>query len=203
MPYELTAVIAQYGYVAILILVFLQEIGIPSPIPNELVLLFSGYLTFTGTLYFPMIIVSAIAGDLLAGTTLFTVFYFFGQTILRQKPSWLTIPQKKIDRISLKIQATGQSGIIIGRLSPFIRGYVSVLCGLFHVSPRKFGITLILTTTVWVLTYVTAGFIIAPYFDLRIIKNSNSHLILIAIAATIILLIILVRLVRRRISTTN
>jgi membrane protein DedA with SNARE-associated domain len=203
MSYELASVIARYGYIAILMLVFLQEVGVPSPIPNELVLLFSGYLTFTGALYFPIIVLVAITGDLLAGATLFTIFYFFGQTIFRRKPSWIPFPKKVIDRISRKIQTTGQSGIIIGRLSPFIRGYVSVLCGLFHISPRKYGLTLVLTTTIWVLSYVTVGFIIAPYIDLLDLRSSNSHIILIVIAAVIAIGVILFNLIRKRISTTR
>jgi membrane protein DedA with SNARE-associated domain len=41
----LSAYIIKYGYIALFSLVFLQEIGVPNNVPNELVLLFSGYLT--------------------------------------------------------------------------------------------------------------------------------------------------------------
>ncbi|MCX6740828.1 MAG: hypothetical protein NTY61_00295 [Candidatus Parcubacteria bacterium] len=46
MPHSLAVFITHYGYLAIFFLVFLQEIGVPNPVPNELVLLFSGYLAF-------------------------------------------------------------------------------------------------------------------------------------------------------------
>jgi membrane protein DedA with SNARE-associated domain len=49
---SLSAYILKYGYMAIFSLVFLQEIGVPNPVPNELVLLFSGYLTSIGQLHF-------------------------------------------------------------------------------------------------------------------------------------------------------
>ena len=46
----LSAYIVKYGYMAIFSLVFLQEIGVPNPVPNEVVLLFSGYLASVGKL---------------------------------------------------------------------------------------------------------------------------------------------------------
>ena len=48
MPDEVMQYIVKYGYLAIFVLVFLQEVGAPNPIPNELVLVLSGYLTFMG-----------------------------------------------------------------------------------------------------------------------------------------------------------
>ena len=68
---EFISGIIQYGYLAVFLLIFLQEIGFPSPIPNEFVLLFSGYLSYNGIISAPLAILTAIAGDLLAGTILF------------------------------------------------------------------------------------------------------------------------------------
>ena len=56
MPEEVVYYITGYGYLAIFILVFLQEIGMPNPFPNELLLIFSGYLSFRGILFFPLAI---------------------------------------------------------------------------------------------------------------------------------------------------
>jgi membrane protein DedA with SNARE-associated domain len=203
MSYEFVSVLTEYGYLAIFILVFLQEAGMPGFIPNEFLLLFSGYLIFSGTLYFPMVLLSAVAGDLLAGSILYTVFYFFGQTILRRKPSWLPFPQKRIDKISLKIQTSGHTGIMIGRLSPFVRGWVSVLSGLLHFSPEKYGLTLLFTSTIWVSFYVSIGYLIAPYFNILSLKNSNLLFVPAAIGATVIVVIIVVNLVKKRLSTAN
>ena len=57
MPPTFSAYIIKYGYLAIFSLVFLQEIGVPNPVPNELVLLFSGYLTSTGKLNFTAVLI--------------------------------------------------------------------------------------------------------------------------------------------------
>ncbi len=79
--------IITYGYLAIFLLVFLQEIGIPNPVSNELVLIFSGSLAYSHTLSLPLILLSAISADIIGTTVLYTVFYFFGNWILSRK--WL------------------------------------------------------------------------------------------------------------------
>ncbi|MFZ4723911.1 MAG: DedA family protein [Paludibacter sp.] len=171
--YELVSSISQNGYWAIFLLIFLQEVGFPSPIPNEFVLIISGYLAFQGVLSFPLIILSVFVADLLSGTILYTVFYFFGKNILHRKPRWIPISQKKMDSIGNKINRQGTTGVFIGRLTPFIRGYVSVLCGLLQFHPKKFCFIIIGTSALWSTVYVTAGVLLAPYWNL--LSNSNSH----------------------------
>lgn len=163
-PPEFVQNVIKYGYLIIFILIFLQEVGFPNPIPNELVMVFSGYLGFTGMLHIPFVILAALFGDLLGSGILYTVFFFFGKTIMKQKPRWLPISQKKIDKISDKLKNQGFSVVIIGRLSPFIRGYVSVLMGLMNYPAKKFIWVLLGTAVFWACFYVITGFIIGPYW---------------------------------------
>jgi hypothetical protein len=52
MSSELLFYVTKYSYGAIFVLVLLQELGVPNPVTNEFVLLFSGYLAFSGVLNF-------------------------------------------------------------------------------------------------------------------------------------------------------
>jgi len=165
MSEQLTLLLSQYGYVAIIALIFLQEIGIPSPIPNEFVLVFSGYLAFTGVLNISWVILSAIVGDLLASFILFEAFYFFGKVILERKPKWIPISKEKMDKMNVRMQESGQTGTFIGRLTPFIKGYVSVLSGLLRMSQKKYGLTLLSTSIIWSAAYVSFGYFIGPQLN--------------------------------------
>lgn len=198
---QLTTNISQYGYFAIFLLIFLQEVGFPSPIPNELVLLFSGYLSFTGALNLPLVIISVIGGDLLSSTILFIVFYFFGKIIIKRKPKWIPLPQKKLDHISSKIRISGHSGIFIGRLTPFIKGYVSVLCGLMRISPSRYGTIMVTTSIIWSSAYVCCGYLAGPYWNLITQKDSTIQYILLLIAASVIVIIVLLQVFKRLLST--
>jgi len=200
---QLVLHISQYGYLAIFVLIFLQEVGVPNPIPNELVLLFSGYLSFTGTLNPTLVILCAIAGDLLGSTILFVAFYFFGKFILNRKPQWIPLPRKRLERVYKKIRASGQSGIFIGRLTPFIKGYVSVLSGFMRIAPAKYAITLLLTSSIWALAYVSCGYLAGPYWEL-ITRNSHTiQYFVLSIAAAVIAIVLILQLFKRLLSTTK
>ena len=203
MPIELVSSISQYGYLAILVLIFLQEVGFPSPIPNEFVLLCSGYLAYIGVLSFPLIILSAFAGDVLSSTILYSVFYFFGKIILQRKPKWIPISHKKLDSIAFKINKQGTTGVFIGRLTPLVRGYVSVLCGLLQFSSKKFSFIIIGTAAIWSISYVTIGFLLAPYWNLVTTLNSNQPVYLSIFSVTIIIIVIVFFLVKRLIVKSN
>lgn len=165
-PPDFLQSVIKYGYLIIILLVFLQEVGFPNPIPNELVMVFSGYLCYTGMLKLPFVILVALLGDLLGSGILYAVFFFFGKKIMKKKPRWLPISQKKIDKLAAKFQKQGISAVIIGRLSPFIRGYVSVLMGLMNYPAKKYLWILVGTAIFWACFYVLTGYLIGPYWKL-------------------------------------
>jgi membrane protein DedA with SNARE-associated domain len=183
----------QYGYLAVFLLVFLQEIGAPNPIPNEFLLLTAGYLSFKGILQLPFVIGCALGGDLLAGTFLFLAFYFFGNVISKRKPSWLRISVKRQERIKNqieKIRGKGSNAIFFGRLTPFVRGYVAVVSGLLRFSPEKYFPILIFSSSIWSFFYVVTGYFLATYWDTGIeyVEVFNYLFLIILIVAFIVLL---------------
>jgi len=151
---ELTAYVIKYGYIAILSSVFLQEIDVPNPIPNELVLLFSGYLTYVEKLNFITVLITVCAADVVGTSLLYIVFYYFGQLLL-QKWSKL-IPTSKLEYLTKRVSNQDRWSIYIGRLIPFIRGYASVAAGLLHIPPRIFLPAVLLSALTWSGDYVIA-----------------------------------------------
>jgi len=195
MTEQLIPYIAQYGYLAILALVFLQEVGIPSPIPNEFVLLLGGYLSYTGVLKVSLVILSAVVGDLLASLILFELFYFFGKSVLNRLPKWLPISFDKMEQIKLKLETKGLFGTYVGRVTPFIKGYVSVLCGLLRVPQKKYGLVLVITSVFWSMAYVGVGFFAGPYFkEMTVLTNRY----LLWLPTLFILVVILVQLFKKK-----
>ena len=198
MPNELIYYISQYGYLAIFLLVFLQEIGIPSPLPNEFLLLFSGYLAFSGALHLALIIICALAGDLLAATILYSTFNLFGNFILHNKPRWFPISQQNIDKQTKIIRERGLISIIVGRLSPLIRGYVAVISGLTHIKPQHYGLVILVTSTLWSSFYIVTGYFLGPYWNYVIAHIAQFKYCLYAL-----LLVILITIIARFISKKN
>lgn len=164
MPADVIQFIARYGYLAIFILVFLQESGFPNPIPNELVLLFSGYLIYSGIFKIYNVILVALIADFLGTSILYFTFRAFGIQILKRKPRWIPISRNRIELFSRSLSEGGLPTIFICRLTPFIRGYTSVISGLLHIRIKHFLTIAILSASLWASAYIVIGWILGPWW---------------------------------------
>jgi membrane protein DedA with SNARE-associated domain len=151
---------------AIFLLVLLQEIGMPNPFPNELVLIFSGYLSFKGILFLPLIILTVLSADFIGANILYFLFYNAGTFIMKKKPSWFPLSSGMIDRLSSKISKGGVPTIYIFRLTPFTRGYTSVIAGLLQVKPKIFLPVALFSGLTWATAYIVIGNLIGPSWNL-------------------------------------
>jgi len=198
MPPEVISFIQNYGYLAIFILVFSQEIGIPNPVPNELVLMFSGYLTFKGILTLPTVILVVVSADFIGTNILYTVFYFFGIYILKHKPRWFPISRNTIDKLSNRVSKGGRWTIYVGRITPFIRGYTSVITGLLKIKPGIFLPIALISALTWSSVYVITGRILGPYLNYAGAKMGNVKFIMLLVLLIIILIIVAVRYFKKQ-----
>lgn len=197
-PEYLAYYISNYGCLAIFIFIFLQEVGAPNPIPNEFMLLLSGYLSASGILFYPLVVFVCASADILAAIILYSLFYYFGTLFLSRKPRWVPISSEKIEKQCQRIQNRGTSSIVVGRVSPFIRGYVAVICGILHVPPRKYAFIILITSALWAGFYITIGFFLAPYWNYVMTNLATFKYALIGLVS-IIISIFVVKFIRRKI----
>ena len=165
MSSEAALYITRYGYLAIFLFVLLQELGVPNPVTNEFVLLFSGYLAFSGVLNLWLAFLTAVSADCIGTTILYAVFYLFGEYIMDHRPRWLPVSPARVDRISRSISERRPWGIYVGRHVPFLRGYISVAAGILGVGPRIFIPAVILSAISWSGDYVIAGRLLGPCWE--------------------------------------
>ena len=190
MSSEAALYITRYGYLAIFLFVFMQELGVPNPVTNEFVLLFSGYLAFSGVLSLWLVFLTAVSADCIGTTILYAVFYLFGEYIMDHRPRWLPLTQAHIERISRRISEQQQWGIYVGRLIPFLRGYVSVAAGCLAIRPRIFVTAVIVSAITWSGGYVIAGWLLGPYWARVAAKIGGvESLVLVAVILVIATLI--------------
>jgi membrane protein DedA with SNARE-associated domain len=185
MTVTLSSYIIKYGYIAIFSLVFLQEIGVPNPVPNELVLLFSGYLTSVGKLDFFTVLITAVVADTVGSSLLYITFYYFGQRVLQKWPH--VIPASKLAYLTARVSTQSRWSIYIGRLIPFIRGYTAVAAGLLQIPPRIFLPAILLSALTWSGGYVTAGKLLGDEYAHVISKLETGKAALAGLAVLLIM----------------
>jgi membrane protein DedA with SNARE-associated domain len=190
MSASLIAFIVQYGYLAVFSLIFLQELGVPNPVPNEFILLYAGYLASIGTLHFSLVFLVAVAADCLGTTALYFAFYFFGKALLKRQPKWLPISKARIEKISGSLSKKRWWGIYLGRLIPYLRGYTSVAAGLLEIKPRVFIPTVLLSAITWSGGYVIVGKLAGPRWHVVTKWVSGSHIFILLITGIVVFFLV-------------
>ena len=196
MPEEVVYYVMRYGYLAIFILVFLQETGMPNPFPNELLLMFSGYLSFKGLLYLPFIILTVISADFIGTVILYFLFYNAGTLIMKKKPKWFPLSTRMIEKLTGRISKGGKLSIYIFRLTPFTRGYTSVITGLLQIKPKIFLPLALISAITWATVYVVIGHLIGPSWHLFTRNIDSLKYILLGILVVVLCVFLLVYLNR-------
>jgi len=198
MPEEIVYYLTRYGYLAIFVLVFLQEIGMPNPFPNEMLLMFSGYFTFKGLLFLPYVILTVVCADFIGTNILYFIFYSAGAFIMQKKPKWIPLSDRIISRLSDRISKGGQLRIYIFRITPFTRGYASVITGLLQIKPVIFLPIALISGFTWALVYVVTGYYIGPSWDLFTESIWNFKYLLLIVMAAILSAFLFVSIIRNR-----
>lgn len=155
----LTNYIIEYGYLAVFCIVLLQELGMPG-LPNELVLIYFGYLSRKAGLSYPVVICLVIFADMLAALTLYLVFYYGKNILVRIKPRWLKLPRQRIASLKARIISHNGRNIFIAKLTPFVRSYLPVVAGLLHVRLFVYGRIIFCTAIIWSGGLATAGWLL-------------------------------------------
>jgi membrane protein DedA with SNARE-associated domain len=173
MPEGVVSFITRYGYLAIFVLILIQEIGVPNPIPVELLLFFTGYLSFKGLLSLPLVIIAGVSADFIGAIILYFLFLYSGSYLMRKKPKWVFISDKRIERFKEKITSGGNYSIFLFRLLSLTRGYTSIAVGLLGIRPGIYLPIVIISATSWTMIWATLGYLFGPSWN-SIAKDIDS-----------------------------
>jgi membrane protein DedA with SNARE-associated domain len=152
--------IATYGYVAIFLLMLLESACIP--VPSELIMTFGGALaagTVPGTsLNLAGVIIAGVAGNVAGSYIAWAVGRYGGQPALRRWGRRLRIREHELDRANEWFGRYGSRAVLIGRLLPVVRTFISLPAGIAGMSPARFGLYTTLGCIPWTAALAYAGY---------------------------------------------
>lgn len=189
MPDYILDWINKYGYVILFLLVLLQEIGVPS-FPNEMFLFYFGYLASLNHFSISVVLLISIIADILGAVFLYFIFFYFGISLKKYLPN---IVKKKLSNLKKIINSSTLDNpvyVFLIRITPFIRGYVSVFAGISHYSFKAYFKQIILSAILWTGGWVLFGFFTSNLIDQNFQNNSIKTLLLLLISVVIIMFLI-------------
>jgi membrane protein DedA with SNARE-associated domain len=189
--------ICQYGYLAIFFLLMFGIIGLP--IPDEVLLTFSGYLVFKGQLAFAPTLASAFLGSLCGVSVSYIIGRACGPFLVIKYGRWFHITQVRIDHVREWLERAGKWGLFVGYFIPGLRHLSALGAGTSRLRYRVFAAYAFSGGLFWSSTFILAGFYLGKEWSA--ISESIHRWILIEIAAGVCVLLfyfLLNRKVRKR-----
>jgi membrane protein DedA with SNARE-associated domain len=154
-----SGIIVSLGYAGVAMLTFLEHVF--PPIPSEVILPLAGYVAASGSLGVPMVIAIATVGSLGGATLWYAIGRKVGEERLRKwvdaHGRWLTLSGGDIDRATAWFERRGKVAVLVGRLMPGIRTFVSLPAGFSGMSWGTFLAHSAVGTLVWTAALVYAG----------------------------------------------
>lgn len=186
-------VINHYGYLGIAFLILLENVF--PPIPSEIILTFSGFLTTISNTNIWLSSLSATLGSM-AGAIL---LYMLGRVLPQRKIAQFVKKHQKIFRLKesdLKrssdwMTKRGGSAVFVCRFVPVVRSLISIPAGAAHMRFWQFLTYSTLGTAIWNTILIYLGALAGNNWQ-RITGyiNTYSYFIAIAVSLTLVFLII-------------
>jgi len=184
----LTGVITQFisatGYAGVFFLMLLESCGIP--IPSEIIMPFSGFLTATGKLSFWAVVIMGTLGNVAGSALAYYIAKAGGRPLIEKYGKFVLISKEDLDWADNWFLKRGDITVLVSRVLPVVRTYISFPAGAAKMEIKKF------------LTYTLIGSmpwsIALAYFGVKLENNwelisSKLHNFDLAIAIIVVLAI--------------
>jgi len=205
MQEKIIELINQFGYFAIGFLMALENIF--PPIPSEVILTFSGFMTTYTDMNVVMVIFSATIGTMI-GTT---ILYFVGRLISTEHLMMfvnsragrlLRLNASDINSAYIWFAKRGKITVFICRFVPIVRSLISIPAG---TAKMNFGVFLMLTllgTAIWNTVLVVLGSFAGESWE-RILIYIERYSTIALIILLLVILLALFKFYRHRIFKTK
>jgi len=190
--------IATYGILAVFVLMLAESACIP--IPSEVVMLFGGAMAAGGVAggSHPSligVIIAGAAGNVVGSYIAWWAGRRWGQVAVRGFGRKLHIHDRDIDKATDWFGRYGPAAVLIGRVVPVIRTFISLPAGFADMPAVKFGVYTTLGCVPWTAGLGIAGYQLGSHWD----KVAHAlHSVSYVVIAIVVIILAAAVIVRRR-----
>jgi membrane protein DedA with SNARE-associated domain len=156
--------ITAFGYPGIFLAMALESACIP--LPSEVIMPFSGFVVAEGRLTLWGITIVGALGNLFGSVIAYYVGLIGGRPFLERYGGYILITRKKLDIADRWFNRYGDRAVLISRLLPGIRTYISLPAGIAHMNLRHFVLYTFAGSLPWCFALGYLGVLLGPRWDL-------------------------------------
>lgn len=152
--------ISSTGYLGIFVLMTLDSALIP--IPSEITMPFSGFLVGRGELNFALVVFAGTLASIAGSMIGYYIGFFLEETVLlnliRKYGKILLLTEHDYHTSKKWFDKYGDKIVLIGRLIPGVRTFISLPAGMFEMDIKKFLIYTTIGSAIWTTALTYVGF---------------------------------------------
>ena len=194
--HTLTLFFGRYGLWVIFFGVMLENAGLP--VPGETVLLFAGFLAYSGEVHLWRAIITGIVAASMGDSLGYCVGRYAGKPFVEKYVRRIRILSRHYDRAERQIQKHGHWAVFVSRFITGLRVFAGPLAGIFHMPYPRFFFFTSTGAVVWATTVVSVGFLFGSSWESLVQLVEKSHRVTLLALGAGILIGIVVYLLRRR-----
>ncbi len=130
--------IDRYDDQAIFLWLFVEEAGVPLPLPGDLAILLAGYRVAQGKMDLLWALLLLEVATLLGGSVLYWLGARGGRPLLQRYGRYAGLDRAKLDRVEGWLRRRQFVAVAVGRVTPGLRNVTVLAAGVFGVPYRTF-----------------------------------------------------------------
>lgn len=153
---------SRYRLLAILVAVLLEELGLPMPIPTDILIVLAGASTGQHPAQVALVFVLLTLASTIGASGLYAIVRRGGRPLVERFGRYVHLGPTQLARAERLLERGGWGGIALGRAIPGLRYVTVIACGLLHVPYRRFVTAHIVGSSVYILTFLVLGSVFGP-----------------------------------------
>lgn len=186
MTTALSNFIGSYGLVAVFVLMVCESCGFP--FPSEIIMPTSGLLAAGGHLSLVAAILVGALANLVGSLIAYTLAARFGEPLLLGPGSYIGIRRHHLELADGWFQRWGLYAVLIGRVLPVVRTYISFPAGLARVDLARFSVLTFVGALPWCAALALVGYVLGRNYDRVSSPIEKGALVLAALVAAVVVI---------------
>lgn len=175
--------ITQYGYPSLYIILLVSILGLP--IPDEFLLVYVGFLSYSGQLNPLLVILAAASGSMTGITTAYFLGRFFETKVLAFLKEHAG--GKRLQKVLNWYHKHGGKLLTIGYFIPGVRHLSGYIAGLSHLNYKKFAFFSYLGALAWTSLFIVLGRALGSRWEI-LLPMIHRYSILLGVTAVVLFL---------------
>jgi len=188
----LTNLVAQYGYLAVLVIVGLESTGVP--LPGETTLVAAAlYAGATHNLNIVGVVIAAAVGAILGDNLGYLIGHWGGYRLLIRYGRYIRLSEKRIKIARYLFLRYGGEVVFFGRFTAILRAYAAFLAGTTRMPWRRFLFFNAAGGIAWATIYGGGAYLLG-----RQIERLSGPFEIVFVAAAVIAIVVGALIIRRQ-----